>query len=560
MSDGRAWWKESVFYQIYPKSFRDGDGDGVGDLQGIVEQLDYIDDLGVDAVWLTPVYESPQEDNGYDVADYRSVGDLYGSMDDWDRLLAGLHERDIRLVMDLVVNHTSDRHDWFQRSREDPDGPYGDFYVWVDGDPDEPPNNWRSAFGGPAWEYDDLRGAWYLHLFDVSQPDLNWDTPAVRREVADLTNWWLEKGIDGFRMDVINLLSKPDSLPDGDPAADWTGAQQFVQGPDLVEYLRELHDRTFANYDAVTIGETPGVTVEQARRLAGEDGPLDMVFGFDHVQIDFGERGRWDVGDWSLSDLTDVLARWQRGLGDDGWNTLFFENHDQPRSVSRFGDDTAHRFESATMLGTLLMTLEGTPFVYQGQEIGMTNSVFESFDDVRDVDTINNVRELMVEEGIEAFDEMRALVEHRSRDNARTPMQWDDSAHAGFTDGTPWIDVNPNHTDVNVAEERARERSVLRYYRELIDLRHERDVLVYGDFEEIAAEEPRVFAFSRTLDGERVAVVLNLGGGYNLAEPRLPDDRRVLLSNYDVDGNGGTTSLYPYEARVYDCPLTGSGR
>jgi len=556
----RAWWKEATFYQVYPKSFNDADGDGLGDLQGVIERLDHIDDLGVDAVWLTPVYESPQEDHGYDVADYRAIGEQYGTMDDWDRLLSALHERDIRLVMDLVVNHTSDRHEWFRRSRENPDGPYGDYYVWVEGDPDEPPNNWRSAFGGSAWSYDEVRGAWYLHLFDESQPDLDWDNPDVRRAVADLTDWWLRKGIDGFRMDVINLISKPAGLPDGDPDADWVGSDQFIHGPHLEEYLAELYDRTFDNYDAVAIGETPEVTVEQARRLTAPDGPLDMVFAFEHVQVDFGERGRWDVGDYDPAALTDVLARWQRGLGDVGWNTVFFENHDQPRSVSRFGDDEAHRYESATALATVLLTLGGTPFVYQGQEIGMTNGRFESLADVRDVDTINHVDELLAAGAFDDYAAVRDLVEHRSRDNARTPMQWDDSEHAGFTDGEPWIGVTPNYERINVADAREREPSVLSYYRELVALRGERDVLVYGDFAELATDDDAVFAYERRLDGERVVVVVNLDDGTPRVGDGLPAERTLLVGNREsVDGGDRPPTLAPYEARVYACPTDATG-
>jgi oligo-1,6-glucosidase/alpha-glucosidase len=366
-----TWWKEAVVYQIYPRSFNDTDGDGLGDIPGIIEKIGHLDDLGVDAVWLSPVYESPQYDNGYDVADYRSIHSEFGTMDDFDRMLERLHDRDIRLVMDMIPNHTSSEHEWFQRSRSEPAGKYGDYYVWREGDPDQPPNNWESAFGGSAWTYDEERGAWYLHLFDVHQPDLNWRNSAVREEIYDMMNWWLGKGIDGFRLDVVNLLSKAEGLPDGDPDGEWVGSEFFVDGPRIHEYLGQMHDEVFAGTDAVTVGEMPQLDIETARKYVG-DGPLDLVFPFEHMDLDFGEAGRWDIGSWELPDLKSILDGWQHGLEGCGWNTVFFENHDQPRSVSRFGDDGEYHYESATALATVVLTLRGTPFVYQGQEIGMT--------------------------------------------------------------------------------------------------------------------------------------------------------------------------------------------
>ena len=476
----RTWWKEAVVYQIYPKSFSDADGDGFGDLPGVIDRLDHLERLGVDCVWLNPVYQSPQRDNGYDVSDYRAIYPEFGTMDDWDRLLEELHARDIRLVMDMVPNHTSSDHEWFQRSRSEPDGEYGDYYIWRDGDPDEPPNNWESFFGGSAWEYDDEREAWYLHLYDVSQPDLNWRNPDVRDAMADTMNWWLEKGVDGFRLDVVNLLSKAEGLPDGDPSNDWTGSEHFVNGPRIFEYLDEIHENVFAGTDAVAIGEMPNLDLDHARRYTAPDGPLDLVFHFEHVGLDFGERGRWDVGDWDLLDLKETLDRWQDGLD---WNSLFFENHDQPRSVSRFGDDERYRYESATALATILLTLRGTPFVYQGQEIGMTNGTFESLDDVADVDTVRNVRELIADGVYGGDGEVRHVVEARSRDNARTPIQWTDGRHAGFTDGDPWLPVNDDYERVNAARERERTPSVLSYYRTLIDVRGDTEPLQYGSYE-----------------------------------------------------------------------------
>ncbi|MDG5775442.1 alpha-glucosidase [Haloarculaceae archaeon H-GB2-1] len=554
LADQRAWWKESVVYQIYPKSFNDSDDDGIGDIEGIIEKLDYLEYLGVDVVWLNPVYESPQHDNGYDVSDYEAIWEVYGDMDDWERLLDGLHERGIRLIMDMVVNHTSEEHAWFTASREDPDGEYGDYYIWAKGDPDEPPNNWESHFGGSAWEYDEDRGEWYLHLYDVTQPDLNWDNPEVREDVYEMMRWWLDKGIDGFRLDVINLLSKPADLPDGDPTSGWVGSEHFVDGPRIEEYLNELREEVFEGTDTVTVGEMPYLDLEHAKAYTGEDGPMDLAFQFDHMQLDFGERGRWDIGDWDLVDLKQILTHWQNGLSGKGWNSLFFENHDQPRSVSRFADDASYRYESATMLATLLLTLQGTPFIYQGQEIGMTNDTFEGLDVIRDVDTIRNVRQMMAEHGIEEYEKVRDVVEHRTRDNARTPMQWDDSEGAGFTEGEPWIPLGDDFQSINVANEMVAEKSVLNYYRDLIKLRHDHDVLVYGEYELLIPEDEQIFAYTRTLDDEQVLVILNYTDVCTMVNLHLADrTKHLLMGNYpDTPEAVADFSLRPYEARVYE--------
>ncbi|MFB6207215.1 MAG: alpha-glucosidase [Haloglomus sp.] len=561
----RAWWKEAVIYQIYPWSFNDTDGDGIGDLAGILERLDYLESLGVDVVWLNPVYESPGVDNGYDISNYRAIHDRFGSMDDWERLLAELHDRDVRLVMDLAVNHTSDEHHWFRESRRNPDGRLGDYYIWEAGTPAtgatdspgpidrRPPNNWESHFGGSAWAWDDERGEYYLHLYHERQPDLNWANPAVREEIHELMEWWLEKGIDGFRLDVINLISKPADLPDGNPRFDWVGREHFVNGPHVREYLAELDERVFSRYDALAIGEMPEVSIQQAMTYAGPDGPLDMVFNFDHMRLDFGESGRWTVGDWSLPDLKALLSAWQAGLADGGWPTLFFENHDQPRVVSRFGDDERFRHESATMLATLLLTLRGTPFVYQGQELGMTNCPFESLDALRDVDTIQNVKRLMAERGITDYSEVRDLVEHRTRDNARTPMQWTDGEHAGFTDGDPWLPANPNHEVINVERQRANPASVLNYYRRLIELRTGSDVLVYGEYELLLPNHEDIYAYTRRLDHECLLVVLNFDDEYTtVGLPELHADAGLVLANYDdVPTAPDRLDLRPFEARIY---------
>ncbi|WP_372911898.1 alpha-glucosidase [Salinigranum sp.] len=583
--DERAWWKEAVVYQVYPRSFNDTSGDGVGDLQGVVEKLDYLDSLGVDVVWLCPVYESPNVDNGYDVSDYRAILDTFGTMDDLEALIAGLHDRGMRLVMDLVVNHTSDEHEWFQRSRAgDPE--YEDFYIWRDGqtvpeseyedglyDPAEyglprdarerPPNDWESFFGGSAWTFDEDRGQWYLHIFDERQPDLNWDNPRVREAVFDMMEWWFDKGIDGFRMDVINLISKPDGLPDGeDETAIVRGADKFVNGPRVHEYVRQIHDEAVPD-DAMTVGEMVELTVDEARQFLGEDGDgMNMAFNFDHMRLDFGPDGnRWSKADWGVRELKTTISRWQEGLDGEGWNSLYLNNHDEPRMVSRFGDDGEFRRESATLLATLLYTLQGTPFIYQGEEIGMTNYPFTSLEEVRDVDTLRNVEQLERTGRFTSDDDLLDLVRYRSRDNARTPMQWDAGPNAGFTDGEPWIPINPNHGEVNVATERADPDSVWHYYRDVISLRHDEDVLLYGSYDLLLPDHDRLWVFTRTLrddDGdveEQTLTVLNFGSTPTDFEPPASvagDAEAVLISNYDVDSTRvERETLRPWEARVY---------
>jgi oligo-1,6-glucosidase len=573
MTEEREWWKEGVVYQIYPRSFNDSDGDarqtgglssqperrslsgdGVGDIPGIVEKLDYLDYLDVDAVWLNPVYDSPLADQGYDVRDHRAILPEYGTFEDWRRLRDGLHDRGIRLIMDLVVNHTSDEHDWFQRSRREED-PYTDYYVWRDGDPDEPPNNWESLFEGPAWTYDDERGAWYLHLFDPKQPDLNWRNPAVREDVYDLMRWWLDRGVDGFRMDVINLLAKRDGLPDGtDDTAPALGWEHFVSAPPIHEYVQEMHEKVLRHYDVMTVGEALDVSIEDARRFVVEDG-LDMVFTFEHMYLDEID-GRFTVGDWDLADLEAVTKKWQTGLSE-GWNSLYLGNHDQPRIVSRFGDDGEYRRESAKLLATYLFTLEGTPFVYQGDELGMTNPQFDSVKEYRDVETTRAV-ELALEAGdVEQFENVREAVNYWTRDNARTPMQWSDAPNAGFTDGDPWIEVNEDYPEVNVERQRRDPDSVLAYYRRLVALRHEHPVLTFGDYAPILEEHDEVMAYLRSLDGHphRALVLLNFLDGRPHVE--LPpgveyDHADLLCANYDVaDPDPRELDLRPYEARVY---------
>ncbi|EMA13137.1 glycoside hydrolase family 13 protein [Haloarcula marismortui] len=562
MTAARAWWKEAVVYQIYPRSFNDSDGDGVGDLQGIIERLDYVADLGVDVIWLNPVYDSPQKDNGYDISDYQTIYDEFGTMADWEALVEEVHNRDMRLVMDLVVNHTSDQHEWFRKSRQrDPE--YEDYYIWREGGTDEdgdpvPPNNWESFFGGSAWEYDEERSEYFLHLYDTSQPDLNWRNDSVRTDIFDTIEWWLEKGIDGFRMDVINLLSKVEGLPDGDPDSEWVGAEHFIDGPEMLSYLTALDEEVLSNYDVMTVGEMPQLTVESALEYADTDGPLDMAFHFQHTKLDYADGERWSVGDWSLPELKRIIGRWQDGLAADGWNTLYWENHDQPRSVSRYGDPENYRRESAKLLGTFILTLRGTPYIYQGQELGMTNADWETMDNLRDVDAINHARELLDRDGVEEYDDVKDIVGYRTRDNARTPMQWDDSKNAGFTDGDPWIQVNPNYREINAADQQADVDSVYSYYQRLIQLRADRDVLVYGDYTDLLPDHETVFAFTRSLSAdsgtERILVVLHFDDATETLDlPVEYADATLLEGNYDCDDTDpGTVTLAPYEARVYE--------
>ena len=601
----RAWWKEAVVYQIYPRSFNDSDRDGIGDIPGIVEKADYLEELGVDVVWLCPVYESPNADNGYDIADYRAIMEEFGGMADWEALLEELHDRDMRLVMDLVVNHTSDEHVWFTRSRESRESDYREYYYWREGRPaaesesgegsadgteagaeedsetpgppgEAPPNNWESLFGGSAWEYDERTEEWYLHLFDEKQADLNWDNPDVRAEVFELMRWWLDKGIDGFRMDVINLISKRGGLPNGAEGTWARGAEHFANGPNLEGYLGEMHEQALSGYDAMTVGEMVGASVEDAREYIST-GAVDMIFHFEHMGLDRGDRW-WDVGDWSLLELKDVFTRWQNGLYQAGWNALYLGNHDQPRIASRFGSE-AYREKSAKLLATFLCTLRGTPFIYQGEEIGMTNVGFDSLDQYRDVATLNPVRTALEEGVIEGFAEIRERVRERSRDNARTPMQWNSSTNAGFTEGEPWIPLNSNYEEINVANARTDPDSIYAYYRELIALRKREDVLIYGEYDLLCPDHKSIYAYTRTLesnsesgdgnggengtsdsDAERALIVLNFSGEAPTFELPAEIDSGTpepLIANYeDVEANEdreaiGSFELRPWEARVY---------
>ena len=551
----KRWWKESVVYQIYPRSFCDSNGDGIGDLNGITGKLDYLKELGIDVIWLSPVYKSPNDDNGYDISDYQAIMDEFGTMEDFDRMLATAHEKGIKIMMDLVVNHTSDEHKWFIESRKSTDNPYRDYYIWRPAKEDGSlPNNWGSCFSGPAWEYDKTTDMYFLHLFSKKQPDLNWDNPAVRQDVFDMMNWWLKKGVDGFRMDVISLISKEPGLPDKEPGINgYATFNVSANGPHVHEYLQEMRQKALNNADTITVGECSGVTLEEAKKYARSDEKeLNMVFQFEHMDVDSDEKaGKWTTRKMDLRDLKKILTRWQKGLQDIAWNSLYWENHDQPRSVSRFGNDSdEYREISAKMLATCIHMMQGTPYVYQGEELGMTNCPFNTLDNFRDLESINAFHEL-TEQGKMTEEDMMAAIGYKGRDNARTPMQWDDSAYAGFSTANPWIMVNPNYTKINAKDQINREDSVFKYYQKLIKLRHESELIVYGTYDLILDDDKDIYAYIRTLGDEKLIVYCNFSE--NTREVELPEEfvnGKVLISNYSDAKANQKITLRPYEAIV----------
>ena len=552
----KAWWKEAVVYQIYPRSFMDSNGDGIGDLNGITEKLEYLKELGIDVIWLSPVYQSPNDDNGYDISDYQAIMEEFGTMEDYDRMLARAHELGIKIMMDLVVNHTSDEHAWFVESRKSVDNPYRDFYIWRKGKDGKEPNNWGSCFSGSAWKYDPQTDMYFLHLFSKKQPDLNWDNPKVRDRVFEMMNWWCEKGIDGFRMDVISLISKPEGLPDGIPGETGYADSGCANGPHVHEYLKEMNRKVLSHYDLITVGEAAGVTLEEAKKYANADGSeLNMVFQFEHIgggpEAD-NHYGKWDSHKMPLPVWKKILSRWQTGLEGKAWNSLFLSNHDQPRSVSWFGNDSEqYREISAKMLGTCLHMMQGTPYVYQGEELGMCNAYFDQLEDYRDIESLNAYKELTETCGV-SHEEMMGYLKRISRDNARTPMQWDDSANAGFTTGTPWIKVNSNYKTVNAKQQTTDPDSVFSYYKELIRLRHENDIIVYGEYELLEPQNEELFIYTRSWNNEQLMVLCNFTEK-DIVIPaavtaQIPADAQILISNYV--GNLESV-LRPYEARVY---------
>jgi oligo-1,6-glucosidase len=563
-SDVSPWWKSAVVYQIYPRSFADSDGDGIGDLGGILAKVDYLAELGVDVIWLSPVYPSPQDDNGYDISDYQDIDPVFGSLQRFDELVAALHAKGIKIVMDLVVNHTSDEHPWFAESRSSRDNPKRDWYWWAPprpgmgaGDPGAEPTNWASAFSGPAWQLDESTGEYFLHLFSTKQPDLNWENPEVREAVYAMMRWWLDRGVDGFRMDVINMISKHVPLVDGQVRHDQLladGGEQYLCGPRIHEFLHEMHEKVFHDRDGqfLTVGEMPGVTVDQAVLFTDPSRrEVDMVFQFEHVGLDHGAN-KWDVRPLSLLDLKASFGRWQAALAETGWNSLYWNNHDQPRSVSRFGDDALYRVESAKMLATVLHLHRGTPYVYQGDELGMTNFPFAGIDDFRDIESVNHYAHA-VAAGADAGALLPAL-RTSSRDNARTPVQWDNSPHAGFTTGIPWIAVNPNYHQVNAANAIADPSSVFHHFRAVIALRHNEPAIVEGDFTMLLARDEQIYAFTRAYQGTEILVLANFGAGPADAgavpEAALWQESELLLGNYSVEAEAGLL-LRPWEVRVY---------
>lgn len=551
----QEWWRSAVVYQVYPRSFADSNGDGIGDLPGLVDRLDYLDRLGIDVVWLCPVYASPQDDNGYDISDYYAIDPVFGTLDDLDRLIDGLHRRGMKLMLDMVVNHTSDEHPWFVEAR-DPGSPKRDWYWWRPPAPDGgPPYNWASVFSGSAWTLDERSGEYYLHLYGAKQPDLNWENPEVRQAMHAMMRWWADRGVDGFRLDAINLIAKADEFADGPPmpgspyGIPW---DLVAYGPRLDQFLAELHREVgFTERKLITVGETAGVTIEQARRLTDPARrELGMVFTFEHIDVDQVAVGaKWDLADLELPVLKRALARWQDGLAGVGWNSLYWNNHDQPRVVSRFGDDSAeHRVPSAKTLATVLHLHQGTPYVYQGEELGMTNTAYSEIGHYRDLESLNYYRSGrslgLPEEAL-----LRSLAA-RSRDNARAPMHWDDTPQAGFTDGSPWIDVNPNHVIINAAAAEADPDSVFHHYRRLIMLRHTEPVIVHGRFDLLLPDHDQLWAFTRTLDHDRLLVLANCSSApARLPAGELPDrsESTILISTH---GDPVAEELRPWQSVV----------
>ncbi|ART76139.1 alpha,alpha-phosphotrehalase [Sutcliffiella horikoshii] len=554
------WWKRSVVYQIYPKSFNDTTGNGVGDIQGIIEKLDYLKELGVDVIWLTPINKSPQKDNGYDISDYFSIHEEYGTMEDFDQLLSQAHDRGIKVIMDIVVNHTSTEHEWFQKSIEQKDNnPYRDFYIWKDSKQDgSEPTNWESKFGGNAWQYDEKTGQWYLHLFDVTQADLNWENEEVRKQVYDMMKFWFEKGVDGFRLDVINLISKDQSFPDDDgsvPPGD--GRKFYTDGPRVHEYMNEMYEKVFSKYDSMTVGEMSSTTIDHCIKYTRPDrNELSMTFNFHHLKVDYPNGEKWSVADFDFQQLKDILSTWQIEMEKGGgWNALFWCNHDQPRVVSRYGDDGKYHNKSAKMLATSMHMMRGTPYIYQGEEFGMTNPGFVKISDYRDVESLN-IFNLKKEAGM-SEEEILEILRHKSRDNSRTPVQWNREENAGFTNGTPWIGVASNYKEINAETALNDEDSVFYHYKKLIELRKNYDVITHGDFQLISGDDPQIFAYIRNCENEKLLVVSNYYGKESSFV--LPVDidvdgykSEVLVSNYeDSNSQFNEITLRPYESIVY---------
>lgn len=546
----KKWWKEAVAYQIYPRSFMDSNNDGIGDLQGIISKLDYLKDLGIDVIWICPVYKSPNDDNGYDISDYQDIMSDFGTMEDFNELLSEIHKRNMKIIIDLVINHTSDEHPWFIESRSSKQNPKRDWYIWREGKDNKEPNNWESIFKGSAWEYDENTKEYYLHLFSKKQPDLNWENEDMRNEIYKMINWWLDKGIDGFRVDAISHINKEEGLVDMDNPDNLKYVPSFdkhmnVEG--IHDYLRELKENTFSKYDIMTVGEANGVKAEQATDWVGEnDGKFNMLFQFEHIDL-------WNSSEFNLPNLKKVWNKWQVNLENDGWNALFIENHDITRVVSSWGDDTRFLKESAKALGLLYFMHKGTPFIYQGQEIGMTNVKFNDINEYDDIRSINEYNQL-INQGMS----QKYALEHiwnTSRDNTRTPMQWDDSLNAGFSKSNPWIHVNPNYKYINVKEQLEDDDSILNFYKKMIKIKKSSECLIYGKYNLIVEDDTNIFAYERILNDEKFLVICNLkseSSNYKYEKLTLKYEN-LILSNYNVDAHKDLNNfeLKPWEARLY---------
>ena len=548
----KTWWKEGIVYQIYPRSFKDSSGNGIGDIYGIIEKLDYIKSLGVNMIWICPIYSSPNDDNGYDISDYRKISDEFGGNKAFDILLKEMHKRDLKLIMDLVANHSSDEHKWFQESKKGENNPYHDYYIWKRGDSDVPPNNWLSVFSGSAWQWDSNLNKYYLHLFTKKQPDLNWENPKVRDEIYDVLNFWFSKGVDGFRMDVISFISKRLNFPPAEEGAPLSDMMEniYANGPRIHEFLKEMNKKVLSKYDIVTVGEGPGVNLKTGLKYVDEnEKELDMVFHFDHLQIDFGPEGKFDPQTVDFIKFKKVFSDWDLYLKNKGWNSIFLGNHDFSRIVSRFGNDKKFRNQSAKLLATLLMTLRGTPYVYQGDEIGMTNIKYPSIDYYDDIETRNAWKD--AEEQGKDMDIFLKAVHRQSRDNARTPLQWDNSRFAGFSNTKPWLDVNENYNKINVELQQDNSDSILNYYREIIRIRKNYSTLIYGDFLDLEPSNEKLFIYKRWDKQKTFIIVLNFSDDMAQWDIHNFDSMRLVISNYKKSVY--TKSVDPWEARVYIC-------
>jgi len=546
----KIWWKESVVYQIYPRSFKDTTGNGIGDIQGIIEKLDHIKSLGVDVIWLCPVYESPNDDNGYDISHYRKISNDFGGQEAFDELLEKIHQKGLKLVMDLVANHTSDEHYWFTESKKSKDNPYRDYYIWKDGENDGPPNNWESFFNGSTWEYDKNTDQYYLHYFTKKQPDLNWENPRVRKEIFDVVEYWFKKGVDGFRMDVISLISKPDNYPNSEfEKFQDTIINYYANGPKIHQYLHEMNQEVLRKYDIMTVGEGPGIDLENGPLYVDEKREeLNMVFHFDHMFIDCGTGGKYDPVPIDFKTFKNVFNNWDKALKNKGWGSIFLGNHDFSRMVSRFGNDKQHHQASAKLLATLLLTMRGTVYIYQGDEIGMTNVAYDKIDDYDDVETLNAWKAADVKE--QDMDRFMDIVHLQSRDNARTPMQWNAKANAGFTNGTPWLKTNSNFKNINVANQEDDPKSILNYYREMVAFRKTNKTFVYGDYECLDAENASIYAYKRW-DTDHVFLVLhNFSSNSTKWSFDLSEKKYALLkSNLDHNQNSHF-DLAPWQTKI----------